>query len=431
MAHDHGHSHSHNDYFLEQLFTIGVCGAMGAVGFLLWYNGVLDRTKMLAPSLQWTVVAGSLTLLFLVAVRAIVVWKAVGEVGKTPAHAHDHAHGDCCHGHDHAHHDHAAVGHDHAACGHDHDHDHAHAEKVQSAGAVMAAPTGGVSLPLTVPTVVPAAEKAPVSLPVAASAPAAGHGHDHDHGWAPWRFVVLLLPVVLYMLDLPREGFSDSRVVQVENDTPLLARATSVSAQVGLLASPGGYSPLLALLQCTPVADEPARSESGASQAAVEKGPLDTLVTRKFEEALYGDLDADATPNKMTFQSLSLAATSEENRKLLNGRMVKVSGQFSGNNDRNFTLYRYQLKCCAADALQLTAALVVDYSGYTPDMTTDQKVHLNPAQYRGKWVEVTGRIKFLQQPNGQWASAIIVRPTKQKPLAQVVEKLSADPDPDQ
>jgi uncharacterized membrane protein YcgQ (UPF0703/DUF1980 family) len=34
-----------------------------------------------------------------------------------------------------------------------------------------------------------------------------GHSHDHSHGWAPWRYVVLLLPVALFFL-MPAEGLS-------------------------------------------------------------------------------------------------------------------------------------------------------------------------------------------------------------------------------
>ena len=94
MGHDHGHSHGHNDndYYLEQLFTVGVCGALGTVGFLLWQRGVLSKTKMLADYLQWTVVAGSVAILLaLVVVRAIALWREVGEPAKKTAHDHDHA----------------------------------------------------------------------------------------------------------------------------------------------------------------------------------------------------------------------------------------------------------------------------------------------------------------------------------------------------
>ena len=37
---------------------------------------------------------------------------------------------------------------------------------------------------------------------------------QHDHGWAPWRYMVLAIPIFLYFLGLPREGFSTKVVDQ-------------------------------------------------------------------------------------------------------------------------------------------------------------------------------------------------------------------------
>src|SRR5262245_20945081 len=34
------------------------------------------------------------------------------------------------------------------------------------------------------------------------------HGHAHSHGWGPWRYAVLLFPIMLFCLNLPAEGFS-------------------------------------------------------------------------------------------------------------------------------------------------------------------------------------------------------------------------------
>ena len=83
-THDHGHDHGHHhhgegrtDFYLEQLFTIGVCGALAAVTFMLWWRGLL--TLMLAPRLHVFVVGGAAALFVLVLIRAVVVWRAVGE----------------------------------------------------------------------------------------------------------------------------------------------------------------------------------------------------------------------------------------------------------------------------------------------------------------------------------------------------------------
>src|SRR5438309_1437292 len=148
MAHDHHHHPvDRNTYYLEQLFTIAVCGALAAVTCLWYAKGMF----FIAARYHLLVLAGGVGLLALVVIRAVGVWRSVDDPSMLPVHEHDHAHE---HGHDHNHahehaHDHAHE-HEHAACcGHDHDHGHAHDHH---------------------------------------------HDHDHEHGWAPWRYVVLLLP---------------------------------------------------------------------------------------------------------------------------------------------------------------------------------------------------------------------------------------------
>ena len=45
MAHSHAHAHAEaeGNYFLDQLFTILVCGALGLVAVLMYYTGMLQR----------------------------------------------------------------------------------------------------------------------------------------------------------------------------------------------------------------------------------------------------------------------------------------------------------------------------------------------------------------------------------------------------
>ena len=79
MAHDHAHHHGDaNSYYLEQLFTIAVCGALGAVMVMLY---VTDRIQLSVgrQSEQHTrVLLGGAGLLAVALVRAIYVWFAVG-----------------------------------------------------------------------------------------------------------------------------------------------------------------------------------------------------------------------------------------------------------------------------------------------------------------------------------------------------------------
>lgn len=99
-SHDHhlggGHAHHGTDEYIEQLLTIGICGAFGVVAVLIGYEAVSGGTGMLklvlAPPFWPWVLAGGVALLVLSLIRAIALWKASGD-------DHHHDHGDC--GHDH------------------------------------------------------------------------------------------------------------------------------------------------------------------------------------------------------------------------------------------------------------------------------------------------------------------------------------------
>jgi uncharacterized membrane protein YraQ (UPF0718 family) len=219
-----GHAHSHGDdrsaYYIDQLFNIGVCGALTAVTLLLWmptadplsaklFQDVKSTfssapppanplpsllNKMLHVKFHLWVLVGGLSLLAIVLIRAAAVWRSVDETaGAEPASEAEpgHVHGPGCdHDHDHSH--------DHSH-GHSHGHDHGgHAPPVPA--------SGGLSLAL-------AGAGAPAAAAAAGHAHSHAHSHDdHDHGWAPWRYVVLLLPVVLYFLVLSNPAFNNEQI---------------------------------------------------------------------------------------------------------------------------------------------------------------------------------------------------------------------------
>src|SRR5262245_1655220 len=176
------HSHEHEDrstYYLDQLFTIGVCGAIAAVTILLWQSSLLG--KMLHPKFHIWVAIGGVGLLVLVFLRAVAVWRSVDEAppanGDAGGHSHSHSHGDG---------------------GHSHSHSHSHGDEH-----VQPQPGGAMSL-----AVAPAAGPSHSHSHTHSHA----HGDGHDHGWAPWRYVVLLLPVVLYFLVLYNPAYDKEPV---------------------------------------------------------------------------------------------------------------------------------------------------------------------------------------------------------------------------
>jgi hypothetical protein len=295
--HDHGHSHGPpaddlQGYYTEQLLTVGGCGALAGVAIVLYTSGKLDL--ILHPKFHIYVLGGGLVLLALVILRGVCLWISVGEATPEAAHEHEHEHGPGCgHDHDHKH---------GPGCGHDHDHDHDHGVHEKEHGAT---PATGVSLPLTTPA--PEHEE---------------HGHDHSHsqghshghshgddghghGWAPWRFVVLLLPVALFFFDLPNKA--------------MMTHASNIA---------GGFNP-----------DE------------IEKG------------ASKGD------DFNVSFLMLEQAALTKETRDFYSDKTVRLEGIFTGSDENRFTLNRLTMNCCAADAITLKAVILVDYRQIKEDPT--------------------------------------------------------------
>jgi hypothetical protein len=229
MTHAH---HQHGDdagaEYLDGLFTVGVCGALGAVVLLLWSR--TDRLLLLLhPKFHPWLLSGGITLLVLVAIRAAALWRAASE-RKHAAEHHDHEH---CHGHGH--------------CDHE----------------------------------------------------------GHEHGWAPWRYVVVLLPVVLFFLDLP-----DAAMSWTGTDYSKDLDTSTVQAEAG---------------------------ETG-------EVPID-----------------------FKFRQLENSANSPEARAHLTGRLIRLTGKFVGDNGRLFTLSRYIGDCCDADAREVRAAILVDSSQLAGD----------------------------------------------------------------
>jgi hypothetical protein len=309
MAHAHGHAHgdSEGTYFLDQLFTILICGAIGLVAVLMYYTGMLSR--ILVPMFFVPVLVGGVAVLALVLIRAVAVWQLAGarraELAGAANHnehqGHEHSHS---HGHEHSHsHGHGeACGHDHAhsdACGHDHGHDHSHA----------------------------------------------GDDHGHDHGWAPWRYMVLAIPVFLYFLGLPKDGFTspDKNMSKGDLQNP---KRQALSALVG--------------------------------------GPALTKALRKTEPRRL----------QLRFKELTEAAAIPARHEIYEGDIGILRGQFlkTEGSDREFALFRVDMTCCAADAVFL-------------EMRIEAPEPIQGIQ-RNQWVQVEGLISFQRSERGKWIPVI-------------------------
>lgn len=327
MAHSHAHSHGEGDgtFFQDQLFTILLSAGIGVVAVLMYRSDMLGR--ILVPGFFKPVLIGGVTVILLAIVRAIALWQLAGEVKsnqESKAAANDHSHS---HSHSHSHggkpcdHDHRGQ----EECGHDHghegpcDHDHSHGNKKNSHAA---------------------------------------HGDedeshdDHDHGWSPWKYIVLAVPIVMFMLNLPKAGFSESRL-----DKEINASSLKDNPKRTALASLAGGVATTKILRKTE--------------------PLQRVL--RFKELI----EVSAIPR--------LQSDYEGDIGTLRGQFYKIPG-----SDREFTLFRVDMTCCAADSVFLETRIVA------PDVISEFKV--------GDWVSVTGVISFQQdEKKKKWIPVITLR----------------------
>jgi hypothetical protein len=181
-------------------------------------------------------------------------------------------------------------------------------------------------------------------------------GHDHSHGSAPVRFIVLLLPIVLFFLNVPNEVFSNVKGVDL-----------SQFGEVGTVA---------------------------------EKG-IDFNVG---------------------FLQLEMASMTQESRNHYEGKTVRLIGKYVGEEEKRFSLIRFKINCCAADAVPLNAVMMVDPN--SPEKLAWKK-------YANKWVQVTGRVHFLKRKdNEQYMTALVLYPdTEHKLNDDLVKVVPQDSNP--
>jgi uncharacterized repeat protein (TIGR03943 family) len=157
--------------------------------------------------------------------------------------------------------------------------------------------------------------------------PDCGHDHapgeEHNHGGIYWRAVVLSFPLVLVLWGQPNKGYSQARV------GALLGSTTGLGGNIKEVTEKSGG--------------------------------------RKF-----------------SFDELNSFANNAEKRDSEEGKSATVKGQIRRINDKEATLYRLKMTCCAADTIPLKARILLDNSmGGIHD---------------GTWVEVKGTLQFVPDP---------------------------------
>jgi len=231
---------------------------------------------------------------------------------------------------------------------------------------------------------------------------------------------VLLLPIVLYFLNLPNQGFSsdwlNSRAV---NPDQLQSTAIHFCSELGIQLKQGSTGDLPQV--------ERVSKESPAAANDVQAGDVITKIAREQDEEgrplpkaevvatqgmsldsvlqkLQGPagtkvkltIERDGTAKDvelvreekvidLEFKELERAALTQAQRDYYAGLKGRIKGQFSpSKKDKCFTLMRLKMTCCAADVIPLQVWIEA------PDSLEKFKA--------AQWVEVEGQIRFDQSP---------------------------------
>jgi hypothetical protein len=184
------------------------------------------------------------------------------------------------------------------------------------------------------------------------------HSHsDHDAGWAPWRYVVLFVPIILFLLGLPNKGPSIDIHSIREMDTTQIVQEESC-----YLASLAGISANIF-------------SAMG-------------LISARHANDVIAD-DAEKVSVKQLIDMGARAA----DREFYRDKMVRIRGQYAPRSNRYFDLVRFRVQCCPGDAIQISVPV------FAKDNVAFGEKNI--------WVEVIGRVEF-QKARGSFDTVVVV-----------------------
>ena len=192
------------------------------------------------------------------------------------------------------------------------------------------------------------------------------HSHSHDMSWFLARMLVLFFPVALFFLGIPNYEMN----AQVELDQIGDERALQSDTLADLLKS-------------SPVVDEKREGDKLVSRTYKTKTGLTIVESFLPNGKTKVDL-VGGQPIGVRFNELNDAAYDAGKREYLQGKVATLEGRFKRLADKEFTLFRTKMTCCAADAVPLKVRIIVQQalSGYSD----------------GEWVQLKGQIQFLKVP---------------------------------
>jgi hypothetical protein len=146
----------------------------------------------------------------------------------------------------------------------------------------------------------------------------------------------------------------------------------------------------------------------------------------KYSESGAEDKESKGDLGEIGFLELEQAGLTEQNRNYYSGYTITVKGEYVPFSDKSFTLSRIKMNCCYADAFPLKAVILIDGS-----KMPDRKAPLLPGnEMRKKWVQVKGRLTFLQnKENNTYMTAIILSPQSKEHWKEMFVGVPQDPNP--
>lgn len=186
------------------------------------------------------------------------------------------------------------------------------------------------------------------------------HPHNNDLSWMFARMLILFFPVGLFFLGLPNPEAAAQYSRNSASDAALNPELLKEMAMHATVIEQGDHYRIL-------------KTESGLKIKEVTQDNGSVKL-----ELMGGDVIA------VRFNELNDATLDPGKRDYLSGKTAILEGRFKRLADKEFSLYRYKMTCCYADAVPLKVRIIVPQalSGFG----------------EGRWVRVKGQIQFLKVP---------------------------------
>lgn len=203
-----------------------------------------------------------------------------------------------------------------------------------------------------------------------------GHAHSHDMSWMFVTMLILVVPITLFVIGMPNSNMARLAAIA---EAKLEGRNSAPDQEIG------GAS-LRDQAKDATVEDEKKQADGSTVRTLKTQTGLRIRETIPVAgEPKYALITAEGT--EFRFNDLNDAAFDEDKRKSYEGQTAILEGRFKRIADKDFTLFRMKMTCCAADTVPLKVRIVVPQA-------------LNGIN-NFDWVRVKGQIQFIKMPGGK------------------------------